>query len=111
MRNYIIDELTSENIETFCKFCDAREMQSSMGGIYWLELPEDLLTDEQREHKDECGPHCCGIEILENAIGLELLVRARNKLRCSCVTYANEKQRSWAMNTLDSWLKTLEIEV
>ena len=31
-------------------------------------------------------------------ICLELLVRGRGRLRCSCVTYADEAQRAWALN-------------
>ncbi|BBD07631.1 hypothetical protein [Desulfovibrio ferrophilus] len=111
MRAYIVDELNTDDIERFQTHVASKTEAASMGGIYWLNLPEDLLSTEQAEHAPECGPHAFGIEIGEESITLELLVRARGRMRCSCVTYADAAQRAWGMDTLDGMFEELDIPV
>ena len=111
MRTYIVDELSEETIAKFRKHLESKDMRGVMDDVYWLELPEGLHTAEQAEHAGECGPHVFGIELGEASVALELLVRAKGRMRCSCVTYADAAQRAWAMDTLDSMFKELDIPV
>lgn len=111
MRAYIIDELESDAVERFQNHIATKTDAASLGGLYWLNLPENLLSEEQREHAEECGPHAFGIEIGENSVTLELLVRGRGRMRCSCVTYADHDQRTWGMDTVDNFFKELDIPV
>lgn len=111
MRTYIVDELSEETISKVRNYLESKDMRGVMDDIYWLPLPKDLHTEEQAEHAGECGPHAFGIELCEDAVSIELLVRARGRMRCSCVTYADAKQRAWAMDTLDGIFKELDIPV
>lgn len=111
MRNYTIDELEPEAVGRIAKALDSRGMNASMDGMYWLELPTALLSDLQREHAPQCGPFCLGIEVLEDGVQMELLVRARQILRCDCVAYATPEQRAYAMDELDRTLRELDIPV
>jgi hypothetical protein len=51
------------------------------------------------------------LEVLEDGLKLELLVRARNKMRCSCVCYATTDQRNHMLDYLDNFINDLEISL
>ncbi|WP_461209414.1 hypothetical protein [Desulfocurvus sp. DL9XJH121] len=111
MRTYVVDELDAEALERLRKFLETKDMRGVLDDLYWLPLPDALRSPEQAEHADDCGPHVLGLELGEDSVSLELLVRAKGRMRCSCVTYADEAQRAWAMDTLDKMLKELDIPV
>jgi hypothetical protein len=91
MRSYYIDEFVPGELERLAERLDRMDLSASMEDLYWLPVPAELLTPLQREHERECGPYSLALEILDAALRLELLVRARNKLRCDCVAYAEPK--------------------
>mgnify|MGYP000930776820 CR=1 FL=1 len=109
MRTYRVEDLAPEHVERLARALDARGLGSGMAGLYWFALPPDRLTAEQLEHAPECGPRVPSLELLDTAASLELLVRARGRLRCSCVAYATPDQRAWGMDTLDTLLRELDI--
>ncbi len=111
MRSYRIDELAPADVARLQKALESRGMKSSMEGMFWLDLPADLYSDEQREHTADCGPYSLGLETGEDWICVELLVRARNRIRCSCVAYADAGQRAWVMDEVDRTLRELDIPV
>ena len=109
MRTYRIEDLLPEHVERLARALDAKGLGSGMEGLYWFTLPPDLLSAEQMEHAPECGPHLLSLELLDEGLSLELLVRARGRLRCSCVCYADAAQRAWGMETVDALLRELDI--
>lgn len=109
MRTYRIEDLAPEHVERLARALDARGLGSGMEGLYWLPLPPELLTAEQLEHGPECGPYVLSLELLDEGLSLELLVRARGRLRCSCVAYAGPAQRAWGMDAVDALLRELDI--
>lgn len=109
MRNYLINELPEGATARVAKVLENRGLTSSLGDLFWIPLPEELLTACQREHMGECGPHAAGLECNEDFLQLELLVRACSKLRCDCVAYATVEQRAWLLNYVDTLLKELDI--
>lgn len=86
-------------------------MAAALEDMFWLPLPETLYGKEQQEHARQCGPYVCGLELKTQSLSLELLVRARSHLRCSCVLYADTKQRAFCMDWLDTTLRELDIPV
>jgi hypothetical protein len=38
-------------------------------------------------------------------------VRTRSRIRCSCIAYADDRQRSWLIGLVDRMLAQLEISV
>jgi len=112
MRTYLVEDFRPEQLELVCQRLAAMGLSGSLDGIYYLPLPLDLLTDEQREHHAECGPYIFVLEVSgETSLKLELLVRAQGKLRCSCVMYATAEQRAHIMDYLDGFLRELDISV
>jgi hypothetical protein len=85
------------------------ELSAGMEDLYWLPVPKNLLTPIQKQHEHECGPYVLALEILDEALRLELLVRARNKLRCDCVAYAEQKLVNHMILYLHALLDELQI--
>jgi hypothetical protein len=104
MRQYKIDELSREeraNIESYLK----RTLKSaSVNGVYWLEVPQDLLGVEQRAHMD-CGPFFFGVVLEEEAVCFEMLVRSLTNLHCSCIAYATSAQRDFVLRFVDKMIE------
>lgn len=118
MRSYLIEDIAVEDLPRIAQRLNELELRGPLEGIYYLPLPEDLLQPEQVGHKGECGPFFMALELVEGAsdmsecqVRLELLVRARNKIRCSCVAYATAEQRRHMIEYLDQLLTELEIAV
>jgi hypothetical protein len=115
MRTYLIEDLFDSDYDTIIKAFDELGLKSQLDDMYYLPLPEELLQPEQREHMDECGPYFMALETVRNAAGnqlrLELLVRARKRIRCSCVCYATAPQRKHMIEYLDQFIEELEISI
>ncbi len=108
MRQYMIDQLSREeraNIESYLK----RTLEPGpVEGVFWLEVPQDLLSKDQRLH-DECAPFFFGVELTEEAVCFELLVRSQTNLHCSCIAYASAAQRDFVLRFVDKMLQEEQI--
>ena len=109
MKQFVIDELRSADYEKLKNYLDARFADAALSGIYWIPIAAEVLTDIQREHR-ECQPLYFAIDLNPNRISIELLVRTKIRMRCSCMAHATEKQCNWLMRRVDSMFEQLEIE-
>lgn len=104
MRQFVIDELSlleRDNLESYLK----RTLKPGpMIGIFWLALPEELLSEAQQGH-EACGPFYLGVELEDKRLCFEMLVRSKSNLHCSCIAYATEVQRQFVLDFIDSMLK------
>jgi hypothetical protein len=110
MRQYVVDELRPQEREKIREYLDKHCKRSDLGGLYWIELPEDILTTKQREH-EECWPHCTAVEVCERSVNFEMLVRSRRKVRCNCVAFATPEQRAFVLAFADRLLEETGIPV
>ena len=110
MKQYVIDQLRPADFEAVKAYLDQNADPSKMEGIYWVSLDKDLLTDVQLEHL-ECQPFYFAIDLEQNRMACELLIRTQNKIRCSCVGYATEKQRNWIIRFADAIFDKLAIKI
>jgi hypothetical protein len=110
MKQYVVDQLRYPDYEKLKAFLDQAYGPAEMGSIYWISLEAGLLTPVQAEHR-ECHPLAAAIDLQETRLSLELLVRTRNRIRCSCIAYADNRQRSWLIDRVDRMLAQLEISV
>ncbi len=103
MRQIVIDELSPmehDNIESYLK----RSLkQGPMIGLYWIEIPSDLLSANQQGH-DKCGPFYFGVEVEQTLIRFELLVRSTTNLHCTCIAHATPAQRQFLLNFVDKMI-------
>ena len=109
MRSYCLDEFVPGELERLAERLDGMKLSAGMETLYWLPVPQKLLTPLQKKHECECGPYVMALEVLDEALRLELLVRARNRLRCDCVAYADQRIVHHMIRYLHGLLEDLEI--
>ena len=109
MRQYLIDELRAEDYTKLQEHLQANYKNSSgIPGVFWIELPDELLNPTQLKHKS-CYPFYIAVDLEKTFISFELLVRTKTSLRCECISYSNEKQRNWIIEKVDSIFNELKI--
>ena len=110
MKQYVIDGFTLKDYSTLKDYLDTHLEAATVGGIYWLELDSDILTDIQAQHKG-CSPHVFALMLEESALSCELLVRIKTNIRCDCMGYATQLQRNWLVDWTDAVLEKLSIHI
>ena len=109
MKQYVIDELRPSDYEALKTYLDEQYGPSEMGGIYWIPLAFDLLTDIQSAHT-ECQPHYVAVDLDGNRLACEFLARSNHRVRCDCIRYATENQRNWLIGLIDNIFDRLQIK-
>ncbi len=108
MRQFVIDDLSPmerDNIDSYLK----RNLKAGpMIGLYWMVLPEELLTDTQKEHTD-CGPFYLGVEVAKDSVCFEFLVRSNSHLHCDCIAHVTSEQRQHSLDFIDTMLDEEQI--
>jgi len=110
MKQYVIDQLRPADYEAVKAYLDKNYSSSIVEGIYWIPLDQSMLTELQAEHT-ECQPFYFAVDLEQNFMASELLIRTQNKMRCSCMSYADEKQRNWIIQFADAIFYRLEIKI
>src|SRR5512143_3725698 len=110
MKQHVVDQLRYQDYEKLKALLDQQYGEAAMGAVYWIPLEQDVLSPTQREYR-ECQPHVAAVELEETRLSVELLVRTRNRIRCSCISYATEGQRNWLIHIVDRMLEQLSISV
>lgn len=108
MRYYLIDEIAPQNMKKAMGFLGKNTMTSCLDSLFWVRLPDDLLSQEQYEH-DQCRPYVFAVETGADWIKFELFIRTLNTMKCTCPAYCSKKQRDFVMNFADSMIEELAI--
>ncbi len=101
MKQYVIDELRLDDYGKLKQYMIGCFKSASIDGVYWLTIPDELLTETQVSHKD-CQPYYFAVELDEQFLSCGLLVRTASSIRCHCIGYATVEQRNWLIDTIDS---------
>ncbi len=109
MRTYTIDQLEDAEIAAVNTRLTSMELQAGLEGIYWLPVPRNMLTPLQVEHEGQCGPYCLALEVEDNSLHLELLVRGMGRIRCGCIAFAAPALRDHMIAYLESMLTELGV--
>ena len=109
MRVYLAEDLPPECCRRLTAFLWERNYASAVDGLYWLPVPESLWTPLQREHAARCGPYAVSLEIGEDFLRLELLVRARNRLHCACIEPADSPTRQALIDRLEELIAQCDL--
>jgi hypothetical protein len=105
MRQFSIDELTREEQANIDSYLRRTIKPGPIDGLFWLAIPQDLLGAAQQGH-DSCGPFYFAIELQEDAVRFEFLVRSQTNLHCSCIAYATPGQRDFLLQFAETLLST-----
>jgi len=108
MRQFVIDELSPMERDNLDSYLKRTLKPGPMQGIFWLELPEDLLGDSQRGH-EECAPFYLAVELEENRLCFEMLVRSKTNLHCTCIAWSTAAQRQFVLDFIDTMLAEEQI--
>ncbi|MDW7771279.1 MAG: hypothetical protein SCH71_00150 [Desulfobulbaceae bacterium] len=103
MRQYFIDEISfleRDNIESYLK---RTLKQGPIEGVYWLEMPDDLLGPAQKGH-EKCRPFYCSVVLEEATLRVEFLIRSSDNMHCSCIAWATADQREFILDFVDRML-------
>jgi hypothetical protein len=108
MRQFVVDDLSPmerDNIDSYLK----RNLKTGpMIGLYWIVLPDNILTDLQKEHTD-CGPFYFGVEVEKDLVRFEFLVRSNAHLHCDCIAHATTEQRQHVLAFIDTMVDEEQI--
>lgn len=103
MRQYYIDEISfleRDNLDSYLK----RTLKAGpMEGVFWLEVPPDLLGPAQQDH-EECGPFYVSFMLENDSLRVEFLIRSSHNMHCSCIAWATEGQRQFILDFVDRML-------
>ena len=108
MRQILIDQLSKEERANIDSYLKRTVKTGAIDGMYWLQVPHDLLGPEQQGH-DDCGPFYFAIELEEEKLAFELLVRSQANLHCSCICYATSAQRDFLLRFVDRLVESEKI--
>ncbi|MEJ5299502.1 MAG: hypothetical protein WHS38_00755 [Thermodesulforhabdaceae bacterium] len=110
MKQYIIDQLRESDYDEIKQYLDDNTKMSAMEGIYWVDLPQELYSNIQKEHI-QCQPFYFAVNLSRRFVGFEFLIRSHSVLRCSCIGYATKIQRDFIIDFADSILDRLRIKL
>jgi len=100
MKQYQIDEIRLDDYPKIKDHMDQNYGPADLGTVYWVPLPEHLYDNVQVKHAT-CHPLYFVIELEESCLTCEFLIRTRNRVRCDCIKYANEKQLAYFISFTD----------
>ena len=104
---YMCEEIAPAATRLLQQHLQQLDCGSGLEDVFWLPVPESLLSPLQREHAPRCGPYALALIIEETSLSLEFLVRASKALHCNCTAPASPDLRAYALNALDAMLKTV----
>ena len=101
MRQYVIDELRIEDYDKIKAWLDDHFGPAGIPGVYWIPITPEFYTDNQKKHVD-CQPFYFAVDIEQDRLSCELLIRTKKKIKCDCMEYASKDQRDWVIEVIDS---------
>jgi hypothetical protein len=104
MRQYVIDDLSPMERDNIDSYLKRTLRHGPMIGLYWIVLPNELLSETQQAHVEKCGPYYCGVEVEKYAVRFEMLVRSHANLHCECIAHATPAQRHFILDLADTML-------
>jgi hypothetical protein len=109
MRQYLLDEISRGDIPRIRDYLNEHAIASSLEDIWWVDLSEDLLSPEQFAHHDHQAFRFA-VEVGDNFVRFEFLIRSAQTMRCSCIGYATRQQRDFILAFADRLVEDLALK-
>jgi hypothetical protein len=108
MRQYVLDEINRGDLPRIREYLNDHASASRLADIWWVDLPEDLLSPEQFSHRD-CRPFRFAVELGDGLVRFEFLIRSLQTMRCACIGYATRGQRDFILAFADRLVEDLAL--
>lgn len=108
MRQYLLDEIRKTDIPRIRDYLGEHAQASGLADIWWVDINPDLLSPGQFEHRD-CAPFRFAVELGDDFVRFEFLIRSQKTMRCSCIDYATRQQRDFIMAFADRLVDALKL--
>jgi hypothetical protein len=108
MRQYLLDEIARKDIPRVREYLNRHAQAAGLEDIWWVDLQEDLLSPDQFSHRD-CQPFRFAVELGQNFVRFEFLIRSLQTMRCSCIGYATRQQRDFILAFADRLVEDLAL--
>lgn len=108
MRSYLIDEIGPSDVKKISDYLKRNAAASSLDQIFWVTIPNDILSQTQFQHRD-CQPHAFAVELGLNWIKLEFFIRSMKNMRCTCPGYGTRQQQAFIISFAHSMIEQLDI--
>jgi len=109
MRSYFVDEISPSQKEKIKAYLIEHALSSDLNEIFWVKLPDDLLTEAQSKHRD-CHPYVFAIELGRDWIKAECLIRSLNNMKCEAQAYCDPRQWVFITKFVHGIIKDLGIQ-
>ncbi|MBU2499301.1 MAG: hypothetical protein KKE57_10395 [Proteobacteria bacterium] len=109
MRSYLIDELSSHDVEVMKEYLREKGSASELEGIFWIPLPPRLQTDLQSLHRS-CQPFVFAVEMGKRWAKIELLIRSLTGLKCDCQDYPTQEQLTLILDFVHQMIRDLDLK-
>lgn len=110
MKQYVIDQLREPDYFQILEYLGKKAERVVLEDIFWIILPEEMYSETQKEHSN-CRPFYFAVNLTRNQVDFELLIRSQQIIRCSCISYADRKQRDYIIDFADGMLEELGIKI
>lgn len=108
MKSYIIDEISKDGIDKIKAYLIQNALKSSLAQIFWIRMPEDILSETQFSHKS-CYPHVFAVELGKDWVKFEFYVRSLYNMRCTCPGYCTRIQQDYVIEFANKMIEILKI--
>ena len=108
MRAYLLDEISASDMEKITAFLKEKSIRSHLNRIFWVEIPADLLSGPQYEHKG-CRPYVFAAELGDDWFRAEFFVRTLEGMGCDCQDYATPQQREFILDFSQAMIDALGV--
>jgi hypothetical protein len=108
MRQYQLDEIPRSDISQIRDYLNQHAAAAGLDGIWWVDVPEDMLSPTQFDHRD-CWPHRFAVELGDDFVRFEFLIRSLKTMRCACIGYATRQQRDFILAFADRLTEELAL--
>ncbi len=104
MRKIVLDEISKADVEKVRSYLNGHAMLSEVEDLYWVELGEEELDEKQRRH-EACKPYRFAVEVCDESVHAEFLIRSATTMRCDCIGYATPRQRDVILRFCDTLIE------
>lgn len=104
MKQFVVDQLHPQETEKIRDALTGLFGEPAFDGVFWVPLDPEIMNPVQREHAG-CHPLVFAVDVGEDRVSAELLIRTLSRMRCDCMGMADERQILFILDFFDRILR------